>query len=678
MLHERTEGWAAGLRLAALSLAGHPDPERLAAEFSGSERTVAEYLVAEVLERQPAPVRRLLLRTSLLERMNAPLANHVTGGQDAERVLQDLEQANAFVVALDPGRTWFRYRRLFAELLALELRRTAAEELPGLHRAAAEWFAEHDYPVEAIRHAQAAGNWRLAAQLLWDNALALRLDGRGVVVLELLAAFPGHVVQQDPELIALMAVEKLNHGSLDEAQRFVNWAAQESDSVLAERRQRFEVRLGVLRLRIARGRGNLPAVFGEAQRLLAPVEAPDDDQIGLGELQRAMALIELGIAELWSAQLAGLDQHLEHGIALARRIGRPYLEVLGLGHWAFAAGISSYALAVERSTQAVELARRHGWAEEPIVAVAYLALGTVNVWRAQLEEAQTWLDRAERALRAEIDPATRMLLQQNRGLLELARGRENHALEEFMAAERHAELLVDGHPLATKMRAHRLQALLRLGQIERVEEAVGQMEAAVLETGEMRTALAALRLAQGDAPAATLAIAPTLDGSAAVSTHHVWQVQAFLLEALARDALGDAAAAQTALERALDLAEPHGVLLPFVLHPARALLERHSGHTKHAALLSEIVGLLAGRTPALASGESQRLSEPLSESETRVLRYLPTNLSLREIGNELYVSVHTVKTHAKHIYAKLGVHGRAEAVDRARRLGLLAPSSHRR
>ena len=161
MLHERTEGWAAGLRLAALSLAGHPDPERFAAEFSGTERTVAEYLLAEVLERQTEKVRRMLLRTSLLERVNGELADLLTGDSGGERVLQDLEEANAFVVSLDAARSWFRYHQMFAGLLRLELRRAAPGEVTALHGAAGGWFAGHGFPVEAIRHAQAArtGAW---------------------------------------------------------------------------------------------------------------------------------------------------------------------------------------------------------------------------------------------------------------------------------------------------------------------------------------------------------------------------------------------------------------------------------------------------------------------------------------------------------------------------------------
>src|SRR5208282_4709149 len=157
LLHQRTEGWAAGLRLAAISLAGHPDPERFVAEFSGSNRTVAEYLIAEMLERQPDDGQDLLLRTCVLDRVSGELADLLTGRAGSERILLDLEDANAFVVSLDPGRTWFRYHHLFADLLRLELRRRLPGQVPTLHRRAAEWFTQNGQIADAIRHTQAAG-----------------------------------------------------------------------------------------------------------------------------------------------------------------------------------------------------------------------------------------------------------------------------------------------------------------------------------------------------------------------------------------------------------------------------------------------------------------------------------------------------------------------------------------
>ena len=193
----------------------------------------------------------------------------------------------------------------------------------------------------------------------------------------------------------------------------------------------------------------------------------------------------------------------------------------------------------------------------------------------------------------------------------------------------------------------------------------------------MRVAVAALRLAQHDPEAATVMLAPVIDGSVRLTNAHLWMVHACLLEAIARDALGDGRAARRALERALDLASPERLLFPFLIDPAPELLERHRQHgTAHAALISVILNLLAGTEPAaLSDGQrSRRLLEPLSQAETRVLRYLPTSLSVPEIADQLYLSANTVRTHMRHIYDKLDAHRRHEAVDAARALGLLAPA----
>ena len=215
LLHQRTEGWAAGLRLAAISLAGHPDPERFVAEFSGSDRTVAEYLLAEMLERQPPDVQDLLLRTSLPDRVNGELADLLTGRPGSERILLDLEDANAFVESLDPGRTWFRYHHLFADFLRLELRRTLPAQVPVLHRRAAEWFIRQGQVAEAVRHTQAAGAWADAARLLADQSFSLMLDGQAQTMQALLRAFPPGA--DHPELALVRAMGDLAQGRLDEA-----------------------------------------------------------------------------------------------------------------------------------------------------------------------------------------------------------------------------------------------------------------------------------------------------------------------------------------------------------------------------------------------------------------------------------------------------------------------------
>ena len=228
------------------------------------------------------------------------------------------------------------------------------------------------------------------------------------------------------------------------------------------------------------------------------------------------------------------------------------------------------------------------------------------------------------------------------------------------------------HIHATRVQAIYLEMLVSVGETERVERALAEMDQQVRETREMRVVLAAVRLAHDDPEAAADVLAPFLDDSTRVQAS-VW---ALSLEAIARDALGDSGAASRALERALDHAEPEGVLLPFLLHPAPELLERHArSRTAHASLLSEIRALLSGRAPASRPGDAEPLTEPLSESELRVLRYLPTNLHASQIAGELYVSLNTIRTHMRNVYAKLGVHSRADAVKRARELGLLSPTS---
>jgi LuxR family maltose regulon positive regulatory protein len=680
MLHERTEGWAAGLRLAALSLSGHPDPEQFAAEFSGSERTVAEYLLAEVLDRQSEQVRRLLLRTSILERVNGELADLLTGDHGGERVLQDLEQANAFVMSLDAARAWFRYHQMFAGLLALELRRTAPEEVTGLHRTAAAWFAAHGYPAEAIRHAQTAHDFDLAARLLADSWPGLYLDGQAEVIHELLAGFPPAVRAADAELAAVAAADELAHGTLDGADRYLRLAERGAASVPDARRRQARLLCGIAQLLLTRQRGNLPAMAEKARQLQAMAEAADPAPDHLGEDLRALALISLGIADLWAARFGEAQRYLEQGVALARRTGRAYLEFTGLAHLALSGVYGSFARAAGRSRQAVELAERHGWILDPAAGVACVTIGVGLAWQGRLDEAEPWVQRAEQTIRTETEPAAVLGIQYVRGLLDLARGRYAEALAALRAAEPLGGRLAAPPYIVAPARALLLHALVRLGHTEHARRALAELGGQERESGEIRVATAALRLAEDDPAAATAALAPIVGGAASFIGlfQSSWRAQGFLLEAIARDALGDGDAAETALERALDLAEPGAMLAPFLLHPAPGLLQRHAGHrTAHAALIADIQSLLAGNTAVPASAGPPPLREPLSDSELRVLRYLPSNLTVPEIAQELSVSRNTVKTHLRSLYTKFGTHRRAETVIHARDLGLLAPSARK-
>jgi LuxR family maltose regulon positive regulatory protein len=381
---------------------------------------------------------------------------------------------------------------------------------------------------------------------------------------------------------------------------------------------------------------------------------------------------------------AEAHRHLEQGVALARRGGRPFLEFTGLANLTVAGTVRPSAQMAgigrpltrlaEFARQAIELAERHGWTDEPAFGVACRTLGATLVWQGRPEEAERWVEHGERTVTAEAEPAAAVAVCCTRGAMELARGRDRDGLAAFRAAERLARRLDAPHLAVPPARAMQLVILVRLGEIDPAEHFLAGLNDQDREHGYIRIAEAALRLAQRDPSAAAAALAPVLNGSAFVMPW-IWLADAFLLEASARDALGDPDAAGRAVERALDLAERDRALLWFLLHPVPGLLERHARQrTAHAALLGEILGLLAGNRPAPPAPRLRLPAGPLSESELRVLRYLPTNLTGPEIANELYVSPTTVKTHVRNLYAKLGTHRRAEAVTRARNLGLLAPS----
>ncbi len=395
LLHRRTEGWAAGLRLAALSLAGHPDPEKFVAEFSGSDRTVAEYLTAEMLERLPPDVQDLMLRTSLLDRVSGELADLLTGRPGSEQVLLDLEDANAFVESLDPGRTWFRYHYLFADLLQLELRRTLPAEISALHRRAAGWFNQHDHAAEAVRHTQAAGDWPEAAQLLADHSFSLTLDGQGQTVQALVQAFPPGA--DHPELDLVRAMGDLAQGRLDEAAAHLAAGERYAGTTPPGRQRRLRVAVGSLQLSLARRRGDRAGVIEQARFLASPVTGASEEDIALGSDLRAAALGNLGTAEAWSLEPSDApdaERHLREGADLAREIGRPYLEVGCLAHLGFASLVlHSFATTQRRCREAIALAERHDWGTEPVIAPALIMLAGTMIWTGEFDEGERWLER---------------------------------------------------------------------------------------------------------------------------------------------------------------------------------------------------------------------------------------------------------------------------------------------
>jgi LuxR family maltose regulon positive regulatory protein len=669
LLCQRTEGWAAGLRLAAISLVGHPDPERFVTEFSGSDRTVAEYLLAEMLDRQPPDVQELLLRTCLLDRVNGELADLLTGRPGSERILLDLEDANAFVESLDPGRTWFRYHHLFLDFLRLELRRTLPAEVPALHRRAAGWFTLQGQAVNAIRHTQEAGDWPEAARLLAGHAFSLTLDGQAQTMQALLRAFPPGA--DHPELALVRAMGDLAQGRLDEAAAHLAVAETHAGTAPPERRRRLGVAVASLQLSLARRRGDLTGVIEHVRFLASPVSGQSDEDIALGSDLRAVALMNLGTAEAWTLGLPDAERHLQEGADLAREIGRPYLEVGCLAQLGFASRIRSFAVTQRRCREAIALAERYGWGTEPVIAPALITLAGTMVWTGEFDEAERWLQRTRQALQTDTGPDIRQLLHLATGRLYAGRGRHHEALEELSEAERLGSQMEGSHALASQVTGWLLATQARAGRPGEARACLAGLGDEQATAGEIRNAHAVICLEERDPAGALGALRDVLDGTAPV-IGYVTVVEADLLAGLAYRELGDQRAANQAAERALGLAEADRLVLPFAMTGSQELLKALPRHeTTHAALLADILDIMDGSS--VTPGENPApLANELSPSELRVLRYLPTNLSRPQIAGELSISLHTVNTHLRRIYAKLGADDRSAAVHRARKLRLLS------
>jgi LuxR family maltose regulon positive regulatory protein len=661
-LYERTEGWAAGLRLAVLSLTGHPDPERFVAEFSGSDRTVAEYLMAEMLDRQPPEVQRLLLRTSLLDQVNGELADLMTGSGGSERILLDLEDANAFVVSLDPARSRFRYHHLFGGLLRLELRRTVPGDVPELHRIAARWFADHGGTADAIHHLQAAGDWTDAAHLLTDHALSLTLDGQAGTVAVLLRTFPARIGEDFPGLALVYAIADLDQLHLDQADAHLAVVRAYAETTPPERQHRMRTAIASLDLFSARLRGDFDGLFEQVDAL-SPAAGRSTADVALSNDLQAIALLSLGVTEAWSMRLPESEKHLREGAALARDIDRPYLEVACLAHLGFAVSHHSFSLARQQCEDAINAATRHGWEAEAVIAPAYATLAWMLSWTGEFDRAGEWLERADRATQAGGEPGIRYLIHLIAAILPAARGRHREALTEFTAAG--LVRMAGRHGWTSRVTGWTIATQARLGTPDQALAALAAVDDELATAAEIGTATAVIHLADHDPAAARRALKPFLDDTVPTIT----LIEAYLLEALACKDLGEDRAARAAVERALHLAEPERLILPFAMTGAWELLTSWPLHsTSHAALVADILDAVRGHSNATAPEPV----EALSPSELRVLRFLPTNLTRPEIATELSVSLNTVNTHIRRIYTKLGASDRSSAVQRGRDLRLLS------
>jgi LuxR family transcriptional regulator, maltose regulon positive regulatory protein len=664
LLQARTEGWAAGLRLAALSLQGQPDPHRYVTELAGDDRSLADYLVGEVLDRQPEELRSFLLQTCIVEELDGDLADALTGGHDGEWMLARLERANAFVVALGSRRDSYRYHQLFAGLLRYELRRQAPGQVAELHRRAARWYAARGLVVNAIRQALGAEEWRSAADLMAEHGLSLILRGEAATLHELVGRLPADLAQADPELALLAAADRIQHDDPETATAHLRLARQEL--LQEDRRGRFAQMLAICRSALAWQVGDLEEALVAGREALAS-QARVDDAV------RALTLSNLGAAELWTGDLDAAEVHLRDGQAVGLGAGLGSLQLACMSQLAVLHAMrGALGQAFRLGSNAVELAARRGWSSSVQAAGAYFALAWVHYHRDDLVEASRYLDQAAAQSRVRPEWPLTLAVAMLQARLQRTRGDLAGSLATVASARRG---LTGWRPPALLWR------WLVLTDAE-LRSAAGQTQSAHVlregleESGPLRAGeavvLARLHLAEGDPAGATATLAPCLDGTAPSGLLSV-PPEAWLLDALAGDALADRDRAAASLERALVLAEHEGVRRSFLDAgaPARSLLARYRHRSPTSwSYLDELLQASAESARATAP-PPPALIEQLTEREWTVLRYLPSLMTYEEIAFDLYLSLNTVKSHVSAIFRKLGVSGRRQAVRSARELHLL-------
>ncbi|PZF87749.1 helix-turn-helix transcriptional regulator [Micromonospora deserti] len=677
-LRERTGGWPAAVRIAALALRGQPDPARWVEQFDGDHPDVAGYLREEVLAGLDPDTREVLRRSAVANAVCAGLADALTGRADAGQALAGLAGDDGLLRRDDSRPPWYRCHPLLADLLHAELGRLPADELRELHLRAAGWYADNGRPVDALRHALAGGDWDRATALFVARWPELAPYDRDAPAEPAPAPPPPEAVRRDPELGLACAAERAHAGDGGAAAEYLRAAADTARSLPAPRRDRFLRLLTALELTLARLAGDPEAVRAAAGRLLATrpaAPAPAEPRGAAIEDAdvRAVAGTALGLLDLADGDLRAAGVAFAGALAAAREAGRSRTELVCASRAALLHAVrGGLRTAEDLARAALALPHCQGWSCRVDCGHAYLALAVVALHRDQPEEAEANLGLA--------GPAT------------------GEAAVGAVAAWCRAYLLRDAGDLAG---GHRVlaEARKRLGDRPRAGEltswlvaveadlrgARGDLDSARdLLTDRIRAAsgsveslavaLARVELRADDPRAAGYAL-PDWEAPEATDWPLPVRLDAAVLDAVLARRAGDDRRAGRLLERALDLSGPDGFRRVFTrAEPGvRDLLAAHlDAGTAHWPTVSDLVrGADEPAERGPAEPPAPTLDEPLTERELTILRYLQSILSNVEIASELSLSVNTVKTHVRNIYRKLDATRRREAVRRARELRLI-------
>ena len=711
-LENRTEGWIAGLQLAALSMQGREDVQGFIRSFAGDDRYIVDYLVEGVLQRQPEPVRNFLLQTAILDRLNGPLCESVTGQPGGKARLESLQRGNFFVVPLDDKRHWYRYHHLFGEVLRLNLMAEQPGQVAALHQRASQWYEHNGSPADAIRHALAAEDFERAADLVERVFITMSQNRQEAILLGWLKALPDALIRDHPVLCNLYAGALMQTGEIQgveawllAAERWLSlpkdgrpWPDVSSERMVVadpEEFRRLPGAVAVHRAGLALIRGNVASTMEYARQALDLT--PEDDY-----LRRGGAAGLLGLAYWTNGDLEAAQRMYAKGMAWIQRadfISDVIGCALALADITIAQGRLHEASRIYQG--ALQLAAEHGTPTMRGTADMLVGMSELCRERNDLHAANQYLLRSQ-----EQGEYTGLPQNQYRWRVAMARIREaegdlDGALDLLDEAER--RYAGDFSPNVRPVSALKTRGWIALGRLGEVLGWVHEKglsfedDLSYLREFEhitfARIHLARFRSAPLDrSMLETLAFLERLLQSARDGGRGGSVIEILVLQALAHQAQGNLPAALLALQRALRLAELEGYVRIFVDEgpPMMQLLREAAAHgiqpdytgkllaaferlgqgSKSATPISAHPSAPSPTRPEVQAAKNNQV-EPLSQRELEILRLFKTELSGPEIAQELVIALSTVRTHTKSIFSKLDVNNRRAAVKRAAELGLM-------
>jgi LuxR family maltose regulon positive regulatory protein len=668
-LEKRTEGWIAGLQLAALSLRGRADSSQFVQSFAGSHRFVLDYLTDEVLEAQTESVQTILLQTSILERLNASLCTALTGRADSQSILEELERRNLFITALDDERRWYRYHHLFADVLRHRLTEKSPADLAGLHLRASEGFESEGLITEAVNHALAAPAWERAARLIENASELLRQSGEIATLTHWIQALPDTVRRAHPALCltyarALVGVARFADGEtfILEAEHWLEGNAQADEPSVGSLRGKALA----LRAQFAITRGELMQAIELAQRA-EQLLARDDVS------WRIWVSLILAGASRYTSNWLKANETFQEAAALSESIGDYANGLFALGsRGEVLEAKGQLRQAGQQFEQVLQRARGWGIPNAPVTGYALCGLGRVRYeWNevdAALHDVQTGLERGQQAGNMDV------LLRGYHALARIRRAQDD--MDGALAALADADGVAGNMGLAAVkdwIGAQRAQIWLARGDTEAALNWAGHFAGHMQDDifPSVPIALAKVWLSQREPDKALPLLDHALHSARAVgrlgNVIHILAVKAVVYHAK-----GDPEQALATLELALELAEPEGYVRVFADEGAPMARLMHRMLTRSTALeyvrrLLASLGESVRSEPTIAG----KLNEPLSQRELEVLRLIADGATNKEIADELVLTVNTVKRHISNIFGKLDVSNRAQAIAGARLLNLL-------